>query len=100
MSEIEERIQINTIKEKITWTQRRITSLQGELSELQTGVHSLQEARDTLSSEESKEKLLFTVKLEYAESKRIQQRYHRTPQRYRYQNQDHQAVSAGDQSVD
>ena len=65
-AEVEQRNQINTIKEKITWTQRRITSLQGELSELQTGVHSLQEARDTLSSEESKRETLVDVKLEYA----------------------------------
>ena len=65
-SEIEERNKINTIKEKITWTQRRITSLQGELSELETGVHSLQEARDTLSCEESEREILVDVKLEYA----------------------------------
>jgi len=65
-AEVEQRNQINTIKEKITWTQRRITSLQGELSELQTGVHSLQEARDTLSSEESERETLVDVKLEYA----------------------------------
>ena len=68
-AEIEERNKINTLKEKITWTQRRITSLQGELSELETGVHSLQEARDTLSSEESKREILIDAKLEYAEQR-------------------------------
>jgi len=68
-SEIEERNKINTLKEKITWTQRRITSLQGELSELETGVHSLQEARDTLASEESTREILIDAKLEYAEQR-------------------------------
>ena len=68
-SEIEERNKINTIKEKITWTQRRITSLQGELSELETGVHSLQQARDTLSSQESKRETLIDAKLELAEQR-------------------------------
>jgi len=67
--EIEERNKINTIKEKITWTQRRITSLQGELSELETGVHSLQEARDTLSGEESRRQALVDSKLELAEQR-------------------------------
>ena len=67
--EVEQRNQINTIKEKITWTQRRITSLQGELSELETGVHSLQEARDTLASEESQRETLIDVKLELAEQR-------------------------------
>ena len=67
--QVEQRNQINTLKEKITWTQRRIASLQGELSELQTGVHSLSEARDTLSGEESKRETLVESKLELAEQR-------------------------------
>ena len=68
-AEIEERNKINTIKEKIAWTQRRIDALQSELSELETGVHSLQEARDTLSGEESRRQALVDSKLELAEQK-------------------------------
>jgi len=68
-TEVEQRNQINTIKEKITWTQRRITSLQGELSELETGVHSLSEARDTLTSEESKKYALTDERHDLAEQR-------------------------------
>jgi len=71
--EIEQRNEVNTIKEKISWTQRRITSLQGELSQLQTGVHSLQEARDTLISFESQQSDLTDKKLVLAEEKEYNQ---------------------------
>jgi len=60
---------VKTVREKITWTQRRIDSLQSELSELETGVHSLSEARDTLSSEESKKNALTEERLELAEQR-------------------------------
>lgn len=68
-TEIEQRNKINTIKEKITWTQRRIVTLQSELSQLETGVHSLSEARDTLSSEENKKSVLTDERLELAEQR-------------------------------
>ena len=68
-TEVEQRNQINTLREKITWTQRRITSLQGELSELETGVHSLSEARDTLTSEESKKYALTDERHDLAEQR-------------------------------
>jgi DNA repair exonuclease SbcCD ATPase subunit len=60
---------VKTVREKIIWTQRRIDSLQSELSELETGVHSLSEARDTLSSEESKKNALTEERLELAEQR-------------------------------
>lgn len=71
-AEIEERNKNHTLKEKIVWTQRRITSLQGELSKLETGVHSLQDARDSLDREESKKSDLTDHKLKLAE----QREYH------------------------
>lgn len=40
-----------------------------KLSELETGVHSLQQARDTLSSQESKRETLIDAKLELAEQR-------------------------------
>ena len=61
--------QINTLREKITWTQRRLNTLQGDLSELETGVHSLSEARDTLSNEENKKDDLTNQRLELAEQR-------------------------------
>lgn len=60
---------IKTVREKITWTQRRLNALQSELSELETGVHSMSEARDTLSSEESKKSTLTEERLELAEQR-------------------------------
>lgn len=60
---------IKTVREKITWTKRRLDALQGELSELETGVHSLSEARDTLSSEEGKKSTLTEERLELAEQR-------------------------------
>ena len=72
-TEIEKRNGVNTIKEKISWTQRRITSLQGELSQLQTGVHSLQEARDSLIGFESQQSDLTDTKLTLAEEREYNQ---------------------------
>ena len=68
-SEIEERNKINTIKEKITWTQRRITSLQGELSELETGVHSLKEARLVLKELQKTREGIVQKKMDLAEER-------------------------------
>lgn len=72
-TEIEKRNGVNTIKEKISWTQRRITSLQSELSQLQTGVHSLQEARDSLIGFESQQSDLTDTKLTLAEEREYNQ---------------------------
>ena len=60
---------IKTLREKVDWTQRRINSLQGELSELETGVHSMSEARDTLASEEDKKSVLTDERHELAEQR-------------------------------
>ena len=60
---------IKTLREKVDWTQRRLNALQSELSELETGVHSMSEARDTLSSEESKKSTLTNERLELAEQR-------------------------------
>lgn len=60
---------LKTTKEKITWTQNRINTLQSELSELETGVHSVSEARDTLAVEENKKSDLTEQKLQLAEQK-------------------------------
>ena len=60
---------IKTLREKVDWTQRRINSLQGELSELETGVHSMSEARDTLASEEDKKSVLTDERHERAEQR-------------------------------
>ena len=68
-SEIEERNKINTIKEKITWTQRRITSLQVELSELETGVHSLKEARLVLKELQKTREGIVQKKMDLAEER-------------------------------
>ena len=61
--------EINTVKEKITWTQRRLNTLQSDLSELDSGVHSLSEASDLLSNEESKKDDLTNLRLELAEQR-------------------------------
>ena len=60
---------IKTVREKITWTQSRLNALQGELSQLETGVHSLSEARDTLSSEEDKKHALTDERHDLAEQR-------------------------------
>jgi DNA repair exonuclease SbcCD ATPase subunit len=60
---------IKTVREKITWTQNRLDALQGELSQLETGVHSLSEARDTLSSEEDKKSALTDERHDLAEQR-------------------------------
>ena len=60
---------IKTVREKITWTQNRLDALQGELSQLETGVHSLSEARDTLSSEEDKKRALTDERHDLAEQR-------------------------------
>ena len=60
---------IKTVREKITWTQSRLNALQGELSQLETGVHSLSEARDTLSSEENKKHALTDERHDLAEQR-------------------------------
>ena len=60
---------LKTTKEKIAWTQNRINTLQSELSELETGVHSLSEARDSLQREENKKSDLTDEKLVLAEQK-------------------------------
>jgi len=60
---------LKTTKEKIAWTQNRINTLQSELSELETGVHSLSEARDSLQREENKKNDLTDEKLVLAEQK-------------------------------
>ena len=63
-SEIEERNKINTIKEKITWTQRRITSLQGELYPNSKQVYIACNKHEILSQvKRVKEKLLLTQNL-------------------------------------
>jgi len=67
--ETEKLNEIRTTKEKIVWSQRRIDSLQSELSELQTGVHSVQEARDTLLREESAKCSLTEERLALAEQR-------------------------------
>ena len=63
-SEIEERNKINTIKEKITWTQRRITSLQGERYPNSKQVYIACNKHEILSQvKRVKEKLLLTQNL-------------------------------------
>jgi DNA repair exonuclease SbcCD ATPase subunit len=68
-TETEKLNDLKTTREKITWTQNRINTLQSELSELETGVHSLSEARDLLSREENKKSDLTDQKLKLAEQK-------------------------------
>ena len=68
-TEVEQRNQINTIKEKITWTQKRITSLQDELSELETGVHSLQEAQLALDELQKIREQIVQKKMDLAEER-------------------------------
>jgi len=61
--------QINTLREKITWTQQRLSTLQSDLSELDSGVHSMSAASDLLSNEESKKDDLTNQRLELAEQR-------------------------------
>ena len=61
--------QINTLREKITWTQRRLSTLQSDLSELDSGVHSMSAASNLLSNEESKKDDLTNQRLELAEQR-------------------------------
>ena len=68
-TETEKLNDLKTTREKITWTQNRINTLQGELSELETGVHSLSEARDLLLREENTKSDLTDQKLKLAEQK-------------------------------